>query len=120
MPAKTSLESLWSDFPFTTESFFWACPEMKMTDESRGNDAGADKEQADEPNARLLSPLNLEQKNSVPTDINHCDGELRKAASIQGLPQSPGQSFGKSLSSIKDVIPRALSIDLQDSAEAVD
>lgn len=100
MPAKTSLESFWSDFPFTTESFFWACPEIKMTDEISENDAGAVREIDDEPNDRLLSPLNLEHKNSVLTDTNSCNGKLSKAASIQGLPQSTSQSFGKSLSDI--------------------
>ena len=120
MPAKHSLESLWSDFPLTTESFFLACPENKVTDGISGNDTGAVREQADEPDDQLLSPLNLEQKKSVPTDTNWCDGKLSKAASIQGPPQSPIQSFGKSLSVIQEVIPRALSFNLQDSAEAID
>ena len=51
MPAKTSLESLWSDFPFTTESFFWACPEIEMADVSSENDVGTVKEPDDDPDA---------------------------------------------------------------------
>ena len=91
---------LWSAFPFTTESFFWACPDMKMSDESGADDAGQLKEQADESNAEPLSPLNLEHASSVPAEIDQSNDELiQKVGCVKGLSKASAssQSFGKSL-----------------------